>query len=173
MNPRPSPWQGDALPLSYSRNGRLLSIARGSLDGQRGVVSDGRVSPRGVAVKNEGRLERSLEIDPRREAAACMRIFRSPWSADGGLRVRAAHRDWRKDRLGGVLRIPRKYWNAIRTSPSTWPVAALLSIFRCEEAFSAAFSPFSLIHRMEETAAAWSIGAAFSESIDPTAYHND
>src|ERR1700758_5067767 len=34
LNPRPSPWQGDALPLSYSRN-YLMSISAAVPGGQR------------------------------------------------------------------------------------------------------------------------------------------
>ena len=42
MNPRPSPWQGDALPLSYSRLSYFLSISvchkRVNEDGLRPIL---------------------------------------------------------------------------------------------------------------------------------------
>ncbi len=36
LNPRPSPWQGDALPLSYSRSGTSQSLCGAATPGQPG-----------------------------------------------------------------------------------------------------------------------------------------
>lgn len=75
MNPRPSPWQGDALPLSYSRVGRCFSEP-GSLCERRDLnphtLRHGNlnpaclpVSPRSLSRKRFCFLQERLSLDNR------------------------------------------------------------------------------------------------------------